>query len=908
MIWLVALFCSVQPTQLLQPLLHLSFVSTSNFSALIMAKKAPPKSVMETILEWSGRRPLWQRDALRRIVVDGTPDDAAILEILSLCKKEHGGKDIEIEPIALEAAHLPANPVDGASITLDSISAIVGVNQLAPNQTLSFETGGLTVIYGPNGAGKSGYARILKRACRSRKAGEIMPDAFNPPPSGHATASISICKDATPQPSISWVDSYLRDPVLSAINVFDKDCASVHVQEKNEVAFRPFGLDIPDDLAGVCQKLKEKLTAEQMHAEELRNPVFQKPTWNPSTAVGRILSNLTTETNLAALEVLGQLSEDERARQKRLTEDLAKDPVKAAAEQRLFADNVLQLIAVIEKVASAYSDEAINGLKSLADTARLKREAANLASDKAFSGLAVIGVGSEAWRELWKAARSYSEHVAYPGKPFPPEHDEACVLCHQPLSAEAKTRMVSFETFIKEDTETQAAKAEIIFADALKMIVGKKIDILVVAQTRRRIALQNVSLARKILRFLASAKLRRLKCLKGIKLADTLVPPSLVSLPKTELEQFERDLRFYAAQLDAAAEEEGRRKLKLECDELNDRIAVPELLKTAKVEIERLRSLVLIKACIAETATNVITKLGNDIADNVITPKMRDQFQSEIVQLAAEKVRVEVVRSGGQFGSPQYQVRLFANPKAKVHMVLSEGEQTCVALAAFLTELATASHKSALVFDDPVTSLDHRWRRKVAERLVAEASARQIVVFTHDLVFVNDLNDMAVRKKAKVKLVSLSRGPAGTGLVSQGLPWQHASVKDRIDKLEKATRAAKLLYEANDEEGYRNEAVSIYGQLRATWERGLEDIVFAGVLHRHRDYIDTKNLAKVTVLVEGDVTIFSANFKKCSDLIEAHDPSRARDAEVPPPDEILSDIKALSDWAASLRDRQRLVA
>ena len=98
-----------------------------------------------------------------------------------------------------------------------------------------------------------------------------------------------------------------------------------------------------------------------------------------------------------------------------------------------------------------------------------------------------------------------------------------------------------------------------------------------------------------------------------------------------------------------------------------------------------------------------------------------------------EEFRVEVVRSGGQFGSPQYQVRLFANPKAKVHIVLSEGEQTCVALAAFLTELTTASHKSALVFDDPVTSLDHRWRRKVAERLIAEASDRQIVVFTHDL-------------------------------------------------------------------------------------------------------------------------------------------------------------------------------
>src|ERR1700730_2674861 len=144
-----------------------------------MNKSARPKTVMETILEWSGRRPLWQRDALRRIVSNGTPDESAILEMLSLCKKEHGSKDIEIEAMPLEAVHLPANPGDGASITLESISDIVGVNQLAPQQMLVFETGGLTVIYGPNGAGKSGYGRILKRACRSRKAGEIMADECN---------------------------------------------------------------------------------------------------------------------------------------------------------------------------------------------------------------------------------------------------------------------------------------------------------------------------------------------------------------------------------------------------------------------------------------------------------------------------------------------------------------------------------------------------------------------------------------------------------------------------------------------------------------------------------------------------------------------------------------------------------
>src|SRR5437016_13105984 len=96
-------------------------------------------------------------------------------------------------------------------------------------------------------------------------------------------------------------------------------------------------------------------------------------------------------------------------------------------------------------------------------------------------------------------------------------------------------------------------------------------------------------------------------------------------------------------------------------------------------------------------------------------------------------------KEGGPYGSPQYQVRLFAKPDAKVQDILSEGEKTCVGLAAFLTELATAGHQSALVFDDPVTSLDHRWRPQVAQRLVEEAAHRQIIVFTHDLIFVNDL-------------------------------------------------------------------------------------------------------------------------------------------------------------------------
>lgn len=50
---------------------------------------------------------------------------------------------------------------------------------------------------------------------------------------------------------------------------------------------------------------------------------------------------------------------------------------------------------------------------------------------------------------------------------------------------------------------------------------------------------------------------------------------------------------------------------------------------------------------------------------------------------------------------------------------------------------------------------------------------------------------------------------------------------------------------------------------------------------------------------------FETGFRKCCEQIEAHAQSRARDADVPPPDEILRDIQILTEWTASLRVRQK---
>jgi hypothetical protein len=59
-------------------------------------------------------------------------------------------------------------------------------------------------------------------------------------------------------------------------------------------------------------------------------------------------------------------------------------------------------------------------------------------------------------------------------------------------------------------------------------------------------------------------------------------------------------------------------------------------------------------------------------------------------------------------------------------------------------------------------------------------------------------------------------------MVTDGLPWKAQSVEDRLDKLEKAARAAKLLHDNNQEDEYATDVAKLYNALRATWERGLE--------------------------------------------------------------------------------------
>jgi AAA domain len=247
-------------------------------------------TVLQEILEWSQDRPAWQREALRRLMLNGELSDEDINALAEICKSGHGlAEQRDTVPLAKE--HVPAQ-MAGARVSLVSIFHHRGVNALAEDQTLKFGPG-LTVVYGDNGAGKTGYIRILKSACRARGPEKILGNVVSgaTPLVPVVAIKYKVGEETDPR---EWAGCN-EDEFVSRVSVFDTQCAAVYLTEKTDVAFRPFGLDLFDKLVKACKTVRAKLESEQRALGTNALTVVQA-TIPEGTAVAKFLANVSSLT------------------------------------------------------------------------------------------------------------------------------------------------------------------------------------------------------------------------------------------------------------------------------------------------------------------------------------------------------------------------------------------------------------------------------------------------------------------------------------------------------------------------------------------------------------------------------------------------------------------------------------
>jgi hypothetical protein len=234
--------------------------------------------------------------------------------------------------------------------------------------------------------------------------------------------------------------------------------------------------------------------------------------------------------------------------------------------------------------------------------------------------------------------------------------------------------------------------------------------------------------------------------------------------------------------------------------------------------------------------------------------------------------------------------------------ILSEGEQRAIAIGSFLAEINVSGATGGVVFDDPVSSLDHVRRELVARRLASEALKRQVIVFTHDLFFLSLLQHEAGQVGAPMQSSSLRRTAKGFGVTSNSLPFDGAGAKARIGLLKNMQVEAATLHKENDEEGYTQRARQTYQRLRDAWERTIEEELLNGVVWRFKPGISTQRLREVAV-EDGDYAAIQTGMGKCSKY--AHDGAAQAQVSLPPPTELLADIQALDSWREAILNRRK---
>lgn len=265
-------------------------------------------TLLHRILKWTETLPMWQRDAARRLLQneDGLSDND-YSELYTLLKESYGlPNPAGVKAIPLAPDHLPAEIEAGETVILKSIRELNNVNRIAKNQTLTFSDTGITIIYGGNGSGKSGYARVMKRACRSRDQSEpVHPDANDPEAKDAIPSAIFDIEISGATEAVPWARDIASPEKLSKIAVFDARCARSYLTAEHDVAYLPYGLDILENLANkVLPELKHRLDNEIIGINVDAKPF--KHLYG-DTEVGKQIEGLTSKSDPRKSKLLGHL-------------------------------------------------------------------------------------------------------------------------------------------------------------------------------------------------------------------------------------------------------------------------------------------------------------------------------------------------------------------------------------------------------------------------------------------------------------------------------------------------------------------------------------------------------------------------------------------------------------------------
>ena len=869
---------------------------------------------VSSLLEWLGKQPDWAKDALRRHARSpnfelNEEEKASVIARVRHAAGIASDADLTHEPLTAE--HLGEKVAAKPRALLCSLGPVAHIGRLAAEQKLSFALDGVTLVYGDNGSGKSGYCRITKKICRSLTTDELLGNVFEAGDKPKAEVVIRYQLEGAESPTEhNWTDGTPPPEEVRSMSVFDSGNARLYVDRENRIGFLPTEIALLERHGTHCGLMDAEFQREKKALDQkLKVPL--PGGFIPSGTIDKVLKSLLpgkpvpTVDSLTALAVWGTEAEDElQALENSLREDAA-----ALATRSKRSEAALQgYHAALTASEAGLGEEAATALKVKRDASEAAKAAAAAAAESAFDGEPLIGVGGGPWRLMYDHARAYIASIGQ-GDELRSDEGDLCALCQEPMSAAASDRIKRFQEFLSRQTTSAATEAASQLAAAIAAIEGVALPARATVELAlsefASISAEREAFAVELATYVEAAGVRKAALAgagtSGEFSAIAALPPSVSTRVTAEIEKLRAEGEAYA---DGAKLDQERAKKVTRLNELKDQKQLNATFETILARRNDLERHSQIAACIKSVATQSISSLITKIRRQLVTEGLEKRISHEIEALDLAHIPFSVIdksQDGGSF----FEVTLDASVKTPNNKVLSEGEQRALALACFLAEAGGDTSKNGLIIDDPVSSLDHLRIRKVAERLVSEAAkGKQIVVFTHNILFYNEVISAAAAASPPIPLARrmISKSSAkGFGIITEDdEPWVAQKVNDRITRLRQRLKELQAFEDFQNEE-YRRAVTDYYASLRETWERLVEEMLLGKVVERFGSEVKTQSLKLVEVSDPDYKTIFWA-MKRVSER-SGHDMAGGKNIPLPKPDEAKADLEAIDAYRLDLRKR-----
>ena len=699
------------------------------------------KNLETEVKGFADSQPYWAKYLCSKILAGNEITDAIIDTSYSYLIENLGLKEETKKTKISILYNQSASDEFKETLFFGSIKNVEGVNALTENQIIELAEN-LTIIYGANGAGKSGYVRLLKNVFYSKDKKDILPNINID--SGHKpiSATFNFSSEGTEIP-LKYPDDRGHG-IFSQFAIFDGDIGKKHLSVRNDFRFRPAGLQLFSEFNVALEKLNNKLNSD-IRSKNIANPFADDDIFQGESEIKTLLVQLSHNSKLEALKAYLPYTVEDKTKKKQI--DKQYDDLKVALAQKEKALKELKNVKVqievrknnLETLNLWFTQAQLNALKNAIADCKTKEDNARKEGVEKFKTDKIQNIGSTEWKAFIEAAEKFASTQS---ESEYPELGDNCLLCQQAINDDAPKNLISnYWAYIKSVAEQEAKKAN----EKLTKFKDdyEKLDFNQFPETDTLAVW---------LKDKYEADLIKLK--EELKAQENLGQTLASNISnKKDLLQIEIQLNLSA--LDSIFEAVDKEIKAYEEDEQTKRLGELLKFKTFLAHKEKL------EARYADIETLHKNMIWVNKANQFNKQSYKTQSTNTEKRLSKEYFNTDYINAfndeceklNGKFGieidakssDAQSNRQLFIKGKDP-SSILSEGEQKVIALADFIAETNITTINKGVIFDDPVNSLDEERKSLIAERLVSISENKQVIIFTHDLVFVSSLINYAQDK------------------------------------------------------------------------------------------------------------------------------------------------------------------